>query len=122
MRLLLDENISSRIAEQLRAQGHDAIAVTAVPELRGRPDGAVFEWAADRDRAIVTYDTRFASLLREHVAAGSTLTDVIVVPERRFAGGDRGHGALLRALIALVDATAADAARGRLIWLTEAGT
>lgn len=122
MRLLLDENITSRIAEQVRAQGHDAIAVTDVPELRGRPDDAVFEWAADRDRAIVTYDTRFASLLRERVAAELALTDVIVVPERRFAGGDRGHGALLRALTTLVDTTAADAARGRLIWLTEAGT
>ena len=122
MRLLLDENISSLIAEQLRARGHDAIALTEVQELRGQPDGAVFDWAIDRDRTIVTYDTDFAALLRERVAAESTLTDVIVVPERRFAGGDRGHGALLRALIALVDTRAADAARGRLIWLAEVGT
>lgn len=122
MRLLLDEHISYRIAERLRARGHDAVALTEIHELRGLPDRAIFAWAVAEDRAIVTYDTGFASVLQERIGAELALTDVIVVPERRFAGGDRGHGALLRALIALVDTTAADAARGRLIWLTEAGT
>lgn len=120
MRLLLDEQISGRIAEQLRAQGHAATALTEVAELRGQPDSAVFEWALERGRAIVTYDTGFVTLLRQRVGAERSAPDLILVPSRRFPGGDRGHGVLLAALAALLAADLPGAQGGRLIWLDEA--
>lgn len=122
MRLLLDEHISSKIAEQLRARGHDVIALTELEELRGQPDSAVVVWAVDRGRGIVTYDTGFVSLHQQRVAAEEPAPDLILVPQRSFPGGDRGHGSLLRALATLLDARLPDAPGGRLLWLEEPGT
>lgn len=119
MRLLLDENISSRIAEQLRAQGHDAIAVTEAHDLRGQPDATVLEWAVERGRAIASYDTGFASLLQQRIAAEMPVVDVILISKRRFPGSDRGVGALVRALTLLLE-TAVPGVGGRLLWLSEA--
>jgi uncharacterized protein DUF5615 len=119
VRLLLDEHISARLAVQLRARGHDVIALTEVDEMRGQPDTAVFEWALDQERSIVTYDTGFVSLLKERVALQLPAPDLIVVPSRRFPGGDRGHGALLEALAVLLGAHLPDAVGGRLTWLDE---
>lgn len=42
------------IAEQLRARGHDADAVTARAELRALPDDGVFATAQQERRAVVT--------------------------------------------------------------------
>lgn len=54
MRLLIDEMDSPAIAEQLRARGHDAIAVQEVPGLAGVSDRALLTWAHENERAIVT--------------------------------------------------------------------
>lgn len=121
MRLLLDENLSSRIAEGLRARGFDALAVAEVTDLRGQPDVVVFEWAIDRGRAIVTFDVDFAAILWERIAAEAPVADVIMVSKRRFPRGDRGHGALVRALSAFLDAPDTDVAPGRLLWLEGPG-
>lgn len=74
MKLLLDEQISGRVAERLRGRGHDVIAVAAASSLRGLGDGDLFELAQDEGRAVVTYDRvdfealmrRYAELRREH--------------------------------------------------------
>jgi len=42
------------IAEQLRARGHDVVAVTAQPEMRGLPDVDVFAKAQQERRVVVT--------------------------------------------------------------------
>jgi len=118
--LLLDEHISTRIAEDLRRRGHDVIALAEVSELRGQPDGAVFAWAAERGRSVVTYDTGFVSVLNQRIAAEESVTDVIVVSARRSPPGDRGHGALVRALAAFLGAADASPQRGRLLWLEAA--
>lgn len=119
MRLLLDENLSSGIAEALRARGFDVLAVTEVPELRGQPDAAVLAWAIDQGRAIVTYDVDFAAILQVRIAAEAPVADVIVLSKHRFPPGDRSHGALARPLSAFLDAPDIDAAPGRLLWLEE---
>ncbi len=36
MKLLLDEMYPRRLAEQLRAEGHDVVAVVELPDLVGR--------------------------------------------------------------------------------------
>ncbi|MCC6223251.1 MAG: DUF5615 family PIN-like protein [Thermoleophilia bacterium] len=59
MRLLLDEMISWRIAEQLRQRGHDVVAVKRDrPELERRSDQTVLEAATAERRAVVTNNVR----------------------------------------------------------------
>jgi len=64
MRLLLDESISHRIAEPLRAAGHDVVHVEDLSML-GVSDLAVLERAAAEGRTVVTADTDFGTLLAE---------------------------------------------------------
>ncbi len=48
MRLLLDEMYPRRLAEQLRAEGHDVVAVVELPDLLGQEDAEVARWACGR--------------------------------------------------------------------------
>lgn len=124
MRLVLDEHIDPVIAEQLRQRGHDVTAVAEDPDLRGRPDLYVFERAAAERRAVVTYDIRdFTTLHLARRAAGEASPGLVLVSSRAFPLGDRGHGALLRALGRLLEADlSADALRDRAVWLQEEPT
>ncbi len=56
MRLLLDEMISATVAAQLRARGHDVVAVQdpELGHLRGVDDCALLDHAAQSHRAVVT--------------------------------------------------------------------
>ncbi|HTA15940.1 MAG TPA: DUF5615 family PIN-like protein [Solirubrobacteraceae bacterium] len=47
MKLLLDEMLSARIAEQIRSRGHDAVAVDETRELRGLADPDLFAQAQE---------------------------------------------------------------------------
>ncbi len=73
MRLLLNESISHRIAEPLRAAGHDVVHVEDLSML-GVSDRAVLERAAAEDRTVVTADTDFGTLL---ALSGAALPSVI---------------------------------------------
>jgi uncharacterized protein with PIN domain len=88
-RLLVDENLSPKIAAFLRERGYDAAAVRDVG-LRGRPDTEIHSWAARHGRIVLTTDLDFGRtfLLRPGRAAG-----VIVL--RRFP---RRLGPLMEAL------------------------
>jgi len=57
----LDENIPVRLAETLRARGHD---VHTVPQegLAGRPDSEIWLAAQHERRFLVTQDMRFSDL------------------------------------------------------------
>lgn len=52
MKVLLDEQISGKVAERLRDRGHDVIATTAAPSLRGFSDPDLFEAAQRQGRAL----------------------------------------------------------------------
>ena len=54
MRLLLDEMYPRRLADPLRAQGHDVVAVVELPDLVGREDIEVARWAREHGRVVVT--------------------------------------------------------------------
>ena len=54
MRLLLDEMYHRRLADQLRADGHDVVAVVELPDLVGRADDEVVRWAREHGRVVVT--------------------------------------------------------------------
>ena len=79
MKLLLDEMISWRIAEQLRRKGHDVVAVKRDrPELQQRLDPTVLAAAAAERRAVVTNNVRDYQPAQERtLARGETHYGVI---------------------------------------------
>lgn len=93
-RLLLDEMFAPRIAEELRRRGHDVVALVADPELRALPDAAVYEWAGEQHRRIVTENVKdFRPLL-----AAGTGPGVIFTSSRSFPRSRRDLGPLVEAL------------------------
>jgi predicted nuclease of predicted toxin-antitoxin system len=62
VRFLVDANVSPWLAERLRAEGHDAIAVRDVG-LADAADDAILDHAIDDERIIISHDTDFGALL-----------------------------------------------------------
>src|ERR1700736_3797034 len=95
LKLLLDEHLSPEIARQLRARGHDVIAVGEGRELRGRSDRVQFASLPDQQRAIVTRALGdFRPLLAEALRSGQTTYGLVCVP-RRFPLSREGIGRLV---------------------------
>jgi Domain of unknown function (DUF5615) len=83
LRLLLDEHFSPEIARQLRARGHDVLAVKERAELIGRPDRVHFASMPEQRRAIVTQDLAdFRPLLAEALRGGTKTYGLVCVPAR----------------------------------------
>lgn len=73
MRLLLDQNLSPALAEELVASGHDAIHVRSLG-LSTANDVAIFDAADAESRVVVSADTDFGELLaRTNAASPSVL-------------------------------------------------
>ena len=80
MKLLLDEMFPPRVAAELRARGHDVVAIKERDEWQSLPDPEVIALARTEQRAVVTTNLRdFRPLHAELVAhdgaghAGSAL-------------------------------------------------
>ena len=125
MRLLLDEHLSPEIARQLRAQGHDVIAVAERSDLRGRPDRVHFASLPDQQRAIVTRDLGdFRPLLADALRRGTPTYGIVCVPHRFPLRRDT-IGRIVQALAALLDAHPEPDAiiqQGGEIWLGDPPT
>jgi Domain of unknown function (DUF5615) len=122
VKLLLDEHLSPEIARQLRARGHDVVAVAERAGLRGRPDRVHFACSPDERRAIVTRDLAdYRPLLADSLRRGTVTYGLVCVP-RRFPLNRQGIGRLVRALDSLLQAhpqpDGAIAAGGEL-WLDD---
>lgn len=119
MRLLLDEHFDRRLAEQLRARGHDVIGVMERPEPRGLSDDALVDWATAQRRAIGTYNVQhLMPLFAQRISAERSIGGLLLISERSYPAGERGHGRLLRALLRFLEANPSDAAlAGRAVWL-----
>jgi Domain of unknown function (DUF5615) len=118
VKLLLDEQISGKVAERLRDRGHDVIATTAEPTLRGLSDPDLFEVAQQQGRAIVTYNRAdFEAIVRECAEANREHCGLVIVHPTRFPSWEFGR--LVQALAALLDGGAPG--KSFLVWLQEAG-
>lgn len=82
MRLLVDNALSPIVAERLRDGGHDAVHLRdlADPSL---PDTAVFDLAAETERAIVSADTDFGTLLALRAARRPSVVLIRRLEDRR---------------------------------------
>ena len=102
--LLLDEMFSDAIAQRLRANGHDVIAVVADPALVSLPDDQILAHAASAGRALVTANIRdFMPLDGQYRAAGQSHSGLILVSTKTFPQDRSFVGALVGALTALLD-------------------
>jgi predicted nuclease of predicted toxin-antitoxin system len=100
MRLLLDECMSYRAAEQLRAKGHDVVAITELAR-RQLDDEEQLAYAARERRALVTYNVDdFCELVAEWFQAGRSHHGVLFIKEATIPRHD--IGAQVRALVALL--------------------
>jgi predicted nuclease of predicted toxin-antitoxin system len=114
--LLLDEHFSPEVAEQLRAQGLDALAVAAVPALRHMGDEELLRWASTERRVLVTENVRdFAPLHGAFLNSGEDHCGLVFTSAVRFPRRRSGIGALVRALAAL--ASEAPDLRSDTYWL-----
>lgn len=87
MKLLLDEQISGKVADRLRKQGHDAVATTADAALRGLSDPDLFNAAQQQKRTVVTYNRAdFEAIVRDHAANGQNHHGLVIVHPGRFPG------------------------------------
>ena len=82
MKLLLDEMFSPLVAAELRARGHDAVAIKERDEWQSLSDTEVVGLARTEQRAVVTANLRdFRPLHVELVAAGAEgHTGMVFVP------------------------------------------
>ena len=105
MKLLLDEMMDPAVAAGLRARGHDVVAVSDEPALRGLPDRAILAVAGADDRVVVTEDRGdYRRLVAAEVRSGGQHPGLILTSNQRWPRGHpRTVGRLVRALDALLD-------------------
>lgn len=114
MRLLVDANLSPRVAARLRGEGHDAVHVTEIGMLAA-PDEVIFAHAADSGLVIISADTDFGELL---AVSGATRPSVVLLRSADHLTPDQQATLLIANLPAVADeldsGAAVSIARGRL--------
>ncbi len=118
MRLLIDEQLSPSIAEQLRKGGFDAIHVRDAG-VAGKGDAEVLDWAAVEHRAVVTNNIQdFRPLHASRLSGRQPHYGLIYVSSTKFSLRKTALGTLVKALRQLMTANpAADALLDREVFL-----
>lgn len=112
MKLKLDENLSRRAADLVRAAGHDVATVTG-QGLRGAADETLFEVCKREGRTLTTLDRDFGQVLR-YPPAGSAGIVVLEIGHRVT------HAALLERVRELLIVLKTQSPAGAL-WIIEPG-
>ena len=112
MRFKLDENLSRRAADLIRAAGHDTVTV-ASQGLRGSADERLFEVCTSESRAFVTLDRGFGQVLRYPQAASAGTVVLEIGPRATHAAPlDR-----VRDLLIVLNSRSPEGA----LWIVEPG-
>ena len=104
MKLLLDEMWSPVVARQLRARGHDVVAVAEREDLRTKSDAVILAAALEENRIVVTEDADdYRDLALIEAREGRAYPAFIVTSNVRWPRGrPRTFGRLVRSLDALL--------------------
>ena len=98
-RLLLDEMFSGRIADQLRARGHDAYGIVERSDLVQLPDEQVLAHGTDEDRVVVTLNIAdFAALDARWASQGRVHAGLVLLSTATFRQDRSFIGAVVIAL------------------------
>ena len=116
MKLLLDEQISGKVAERLRDRGHDVTAATDDPSLRGLSDPDLFEAAQQQGRALVTYNrVDFEPIIRRYAETSREHHGLVIVHPTRFPSWEFARlAAAMKGFLA-----GPGLGKGFLVWLRE---
>jgi predicted nuclease of predicted toxin-antitoxin system len=110
VRFLVDECLSSRMAEILTAAGHDAVHAIE-RNLAGQPDEAVLAVAVAESRVLVSADTDFGEILAR--SQGTTPSVIL------FRRADRRAESLTAVLLANLELVAAELDKGAFVVITQ---
>jgi predicted nuclease of predicted toxin-antitoxin system len=118
VRLLLNEQISPRVATELRRNGHDVLSASELGT-RGASDPEQLAAAVAAQRALVTYNIAdFQALLIDRAHKGLPHWGIIFVSEKTIS--QRSFGSLVRALRRLLTHfPAKDALHNQALHLTK---
>jgi uncharacterized protein YbjT (DUF2867 family) len=116
VKLLLDEQISGKVAERLRDRGHDVVAATDEQSLRGLRDPDLFEVAQQQARALVTCNRAdFEPIMRGYAAENREHCGLVIVHPTRFPSWEFARmAAALEGFL-----TGPRLGRSFLVWLQE---
>jgi hypothetical protein len=104
VKVLLDEQLSVEMAQELRRRGGDAEAVTERSELLRASDEHLMEVAMQEERAVVTNNLRhFRPIASQRLAQGKEHAGLILLPWNR-ARNRAATGALADAIEAVMRA------------------
>jgi hypothetical protein len=122
VRLCLDEHYSARIPEALRDRGHDVIAVSERPELRGLGDRELLTVLQADKRALLTENVAdFMPLLHELAARREDHWGVVFSSPVSMPRGSRTIGSFVEALDGfLAQRPADDGLLNQVSWLQPA--
>jgi len=99
VRLLLDEMISPRVAQQLRRRGHDVESVAERSDLVGASDDDLLTHAAGEERLLVTLNVAdFIALDRDWRTQRRDHAGIVIVASSAFAQDRSLVGALVTSL------------------------
>lgn len=99
MRLLLDEMLPPRLAEELRSRGMDVMAISESVILRGTQDHDVLALAAREGQVLLTDNIKdFAALDAIWAAQGRTHAGVLYISTRTYPQNRARIGTLVAAL------------------------
>jgi predicted nuclease of predicted toxin-antitoxin system len=118
VRLLLDEQLSPAIAEQLRARSHDVVSAAEVG-LAGAADERVLASAARDRRAVVTNNIKdFRPMHADYLKTDTTHYGIVFIPTGKYGLRRDQLGSLITVLDGLlVQLPADDAIRDREYFL-----
>jgi predicted nuclease of predicted toxin-antitoxin system len=99
VRLLLDEMFPPAVAAELRALGHDVVAVADRPDLRSKSDAEIFAWASGEKRWLLTENVKdFRPIMLQALQAGAPGCGLLFTSSRAFPRSRKNPGPLIRAL------------------------
>jgi predicted nuclease of predicted toxin-antitoxin system len=112
-KLHLNENLSPRLARELRKYGFDVIATQEMENMVSAPDDVQLEHAASEHRAILTFNIGdFAILHDQYMEEGKEHWGIILSNREPI-------GELLRRILRLLNSVSADELKNQVRWLNE---